>query len=66
MIRLEKRAEASQVMGYVSPLIAIVLMLVGGLLLFAVLGKNPIEGFKVFFIYPISDLYGVSELLLKA
>ncbi|MEM7564222.1 MAG: ABC transporter permease [Pseudomonadota bacterium] len=66
MIRLEKRAEASQVMGYVSPLIAIVLMLVGGLLLFTVLGKNPIEGFQVFFIYPISDLYGVSELLLKA
>jgi simple sugar transport system permease protein len=34
--------------------------------LFTVLGKNPIEGFKVFFINPISDLYGVSELFLKA
>ena len=66
MIRLEKRAEASQVMSYASPLIAIVLMLIGGLLLFTLLGKNPLEGFKVFFINPISDLYGVSELLLKA
>jgi simple sugar transport system permease protein len=66
MIRLEKRPEASQLMSYASPLIAIVLMLIGGLLLFAFLGKNPIEGFKVFFINPISDLYGVSELLLKA
>jgi ABC-type uncharacterized transport system permease subunit len=66
MIRLEKRAEASQVMSYASPLIAIVLMLIGGLLLFTVLGKNPLEGFKVFFLNPISDLYGVSELLLKA
>jgi len=66
MIRLERRPEASQVMSYASPLIAIVLMLIGGLLLFAFLGKNPLEGFKVFFIYPVSDLYGVSELFLKA
>ena len=66
MIRLERRPEASQVMSYVSPLIAIVLMLIGGLLLFAFLGKNPLEGFKVFFINPISDWYGVSELFLKA
>ena len=66
MIRLERRPEASQVMSYASPLIAIVLMLIGGLLLFAFLGKNPLEGFKVFFINPISDLYGVSELFLKA
>ena len=53
-------------MSYVSPLIAVVLMLIGGLVLFAVLGKNPLDGFRVFFINPISDLYGVSELLLKA
>ena len=66
MLRLEPRAEASQVMSYASPLIAIVLMLIGGLVLFTVLGKNPLEGFKVFFIYPISDLYGVAELFLKA
>ncbi len=66
MFRLEPRAEASQLMSYASPLIAIVLMLIGGLVLFTVLGKNPIEGFKVFFINPISDLYGVAELLLKA
>jgi len=66
MLRLEPRAEASQLMSYASPLIAIVLMLIGGLVLFTVLGKNPIEGFKVFFINPISDLYGVAELFLKA
>ena len=66
MLRLERRPEASQTMSYVSPLIAIVLMLIGGLLLFAALGKNPLEGFKIFFINPVSDLYGVSELLLKA
>jgi len=66
MLRLERRPEASQLMSYASPLIAIVLMLIGGLLLFTALGKDPIEGFKVFFLYPISDSYGVSELFLKA
>ena len=66
MIRLERRPEASQLMSYASPLIAIVLMLIGGLLLFSFLGKNPLEGFKVFFINPVSDWYGVSELFLKA
>jgi ABC-type uncharacterized transport system permease subunit len=66
MLRLERRPEASQVMSYASPLIAIVLMLIGGLALFIALGKDPIEGFKVFFINPISDSYGISELFLKA
>jgi len=66
MLRLERRPEASQLMSYASPLIAIVLMLIGGLLLFIALGKDPIEGFKVFFLYPVSDSYGVSELFLKA
>jgi ABC-type uncharacterized transport system permease subunit len=66
MLRLERRPEASQLMSYASPLIAIVLMLIGGLLLFVALGKDPVEGFIVFFINPISDSYGISELFLKA
>ena len=66
MLRLERRPEASQLMSYASPLIAVVLMLIGGLALFTALGKDPIEGFTVFFINPISDSYGISELFLKA
>ena len=46
MLRLERRPEASHLMSYASPAIAIVLMLIGGLFLFAFLGKNPIDGFK--------------------
>jgi len=53
-------------MSYLSPLLAVVLMLIGGLILFTVLGKDPIEGFRIFFLSPVSDLYGVGELLLKA
>jgi ABC-type uncharacterized transport system permease subunit len=66
MLRLEPRAESSHTMSYLSPVLAVVLMLLGGLVLFAMLGKDPIEGFRVFFIYPISDLYGLGELMLKA
>ncbi len=66
MLRLEARAEPSQLMSYASPLLAIVLMLIGGLILFSALGKDPVEGFRIFFISPLSDIYGVSELFLKA
>jgi ABC-type uncharacterized transport system permease subunit len=66
MLRLERRAEASHLMSYASPLLAIILMLIGGLILFSALGKDPIEGFRIFFISPLSDIYGVSELFLKA
>jgi simple sugar transport system permease protein len=66
MLRLERRAESSQLMSYASPVLAIILMLIGGLILFSALGKDPIEGFRIFFISPLSDIYGVSELFLKA
>ena len=66
MLRLEPRAQPSQLMSYASPLLAIVLMLIGGLILFSALGKDPVEGFRIFFISPLSDIYGVGELFLKA
>lgn len=66
MLRLEARAESSAVMSYASPLIAVALMLVGGLILFSALGINPLEGFRIFFINPVSDIYGIAELFLKA
>jgi simple sugar transport system permease protein len=66
MPRFERRPEASRAMSWASPLIAVVLMLIGGFALFALLGKNPLEGFRVFFVNPVRDLYGVSELFLKA
>ncbi|WHZ10324.1 MAG: Nucleoside ABC transporter, permease protein 1 [Burkholderiaceae bacterium] len=64
--RLEARAEASNAMRYGSPLLAVGLTLIGGLVLFYLLGRNPLHGFRVFFFDPVHDLYGISELLLKA
>ncbi|ENO85925.1 ABC transporter permease [Thauera linaloolentis] len=66
MLELEARAEPSRLMSCLSPLLAVALMLAGGLLVFSALGKDPGEGFRVFFLNPIKDLYGISELLLKA
>ena len=65
-LRLEARPESSEAMRYASPLIAVALTLLGGILVFAVLGKNPVEGFRVFFVNPLKDAYAISELFLKA
>lgn len=65
MLRLEKRPEPSGAMRLASPLIAAAAMLVTGLLIFLILGKNPVEAFQVFFIKPLDSVYGLGELLLK-
>ena len=65
-LKFEARTEPSLLMRYLSPVLAVILMLICGLVLFSVLGKNPMEGFKVFFLNPVKDTYGIAELLLKA
>lgn len=64
--KLETRPEASRLMSYLSPLLAVALTLLGGLLVFTSLGKDPLQGFQVFFLNPLRDSYALSELLLKA
>jgi len=65
-LKFEQRTEPSPLMSYLSPAIAVGLMLLSGMALFLVLGRNPFVGFKIFFLNPVKDLYGVSELMLKA
>ena len=64
--RLVPRLVASPTMQVVAPLVAIALTLVVGLAVFATLGQDPLRAFRAFFIDPIADLNGISELLLKA
>src|SRR5215470_14867970 len=66
MLKLQARAVPSQTMRYLSPLIAVTLTLVGGLIVFFALGKDPLVGFKVFFLNPLKDTYSIAELFLKA
>ena len=56
----------SNAMRYASPAIAVTLTLVGGMLVFVALGRNPVEGFRIFFLNPVRDLNAITELLLKA
>ena len=66
MLRLEPRANASGWMKLVSPLVALVLTVLTGLVIFAALGKDPWQGFRVFFLAPLTSMFGLTELLLKA
>src|SRR6202165_5945135 len=63
---LEKRAERSNTIALVSPLIAIGLTMVTMSILFAILGKNPVAALGVYFIDPLTDSYSLQELVVKA
>ena len=64
--RLEQRPEASRSMVYVSPLIAVVFTVLTAMVMFALLGVDPVLAIETFFIEPVSSLDGLSELLVKA
>ncbi len=66
MLKLEPRQEPSRTMAYASPLLAVVLTLASGFVLFSLLGKDPVQAFYVFFVKPVQTYYGVGELLLKS
>jgi ABC-type uncharacterized transport system permease subunit len=65
MFKLELRANPSVVMSWMSPVLALLLTILCGVVLFMVLGKNPITGLSVFFIEPLKDLRGWSEVGIK-
>lgn len=63
---LERRPMPSKIMALLSPLIAVALTALIALIVFVLLGLNPITAFHAMFIAPISDSYGLGELLVKA
>jgi general nucleoside transport system permease protein len=63
---LEKRAERSNIIALVSPLIAIGLTIVTMVILFAILGKNPALALWAYFIDPLTDGYSLQEIAVKA
>jgi simple sugar transport system permease protein len=66
MIALVPRAEPSRLLTWLSPLIALALTVLCGMLLFALLDKSPLSAVQVFFVEPLRTLRGVGEVLLKA
>ena len=66
LLRLEPRGEVSQAMVWLTPLLSILLTLVFGAILFAALGFDPLKALATYFIKPVSNLYGLGELAVKA
>lgn len=66
MLRLEIRPQPSKAWSYASPLLALLITVVIGVILFAALGKDPVRGLQVFFWEPVKNAYALSELMVKA
>jgi ABC-type uncharacterized transport system permease subunit len=65
MLRLEARAAPSGTMALLSPVLAVLLTILCGALVFLALGKDPIAGMAVFLLEPMKDARGWSELGVK-
>jgi ABC-type uncharacterized transport system permease subunit len=65
-LRLERRPSPSPHMQWASPVIAIALTGLVTVLVFLASGVDPLIGLHSLFIAPVSDMYGVGELLIKA
>jgi general nucleoside transport system permease protein len=66
MLKLEQRPQPSPVMAIASPILALLLTVLIGVLLFAMLGKPPLRGLELFFVEPIKNASALSELSIKA
>ncbi|NBD21587.1 ABC transporter permease [Aquabacterium fontiphilum] len=66
MFRLEPRPAPSRLLTLASPLIALAVTVLVGVVLFTVLGKDPVAGLRMFFVEPLRNSYAWSELTLKA
>ena len=66
MLRLETRPQPSKAMSLASPLIALAITVVIGVVLFWILGKDPLRGLQMFFVEPMKNVYGLAELSVKA
>lgn len=65
-IELIKRPQPSRWFSAFSPLIALVLAMICGAILFALMGKDPFAALHAFFIEPLLDIWSIHELLVKA
>jgi ABC-type uncharacterized transport system permease subunit len=65
-LKLEVRPQPSQWWSYGSPLLALLCTVVIGVILFSLLGKDPLRGLQVFFWEPIRNAYAIGELVVKA
>lgn len=65
MLKLERRPSPSALMSWISPLLAVLLTAAFGAILFSALGKDAVAGLAIFFLEPVKDLRGWSEVGVK-
>ena len=65
-LELQKRPEQSAAMAVLSPVLAVALTVVTGAIIFAGLGIPPLKGLTVFFLEPLSTVWSLEELAVKA
>lgn len=65
-IELVRRPQHSALFSALSPFIAFALTLIAGAILFAVLGKNPVVALYTYFVEPLTEIWSLHELAIKA
>lgn len=65
-IELTKRPQHSVLFSALSPFIALFLTLVSGAILFAFLGKPPLSALYTYFVDPLTEVWQIHELAIKA
>ena len=65
-LELLRRPEHSTAMAFLSPVIAIVLTLITGFITFAAIGLDPFEALYYYFVEPLTQLWSVEALIVKA
>ncbi|MFC5386320.1 ABC transporter permease [Aquamicrobium segne] len=68
MLRLElvKRPQRSALFSMLSPFIAFVLTVIAGAIMFAMLGVNPARALYAYFVSPLTEVWQLHELAIKA
>jgi simple sugar transport system permease protein len=66
MVRLESRGDVSRAWSLLSPVVAILLTLISGVIIFSAMGKDPGLALYTYFVQPLTTAFGVTELLVKA
>lgn len=65
-IELERRPDQSKLFSAISPLIAVALTAIIGAIMFAALGKSPTAALYSYFIEPLTEVWSLHELVVKA
>mgnify|MGYP003700816775 CR=1 FL=1 len=65
-VELVRRPQQSVLFSALSPFIAFALMVVAGAIIFLALGKNPVLGLYAYFVQPLTEIWSLHELAIKA